>query len=100
MDVDIKWEWCIICQTDTNKDVRQPANSVFDVYSAFLTYVNEFQKLNLLPMDISFHDNVTAETCVEHAVVWYKSCHQKFNNAKLLHAQAKNVRVLPLLQKF
>ena len=59
------------------------------MYSAFYN-VEEFRKLECLPVKINFGNQGTVQNCVDNNAAWHKQCHQKFNNSKLKCMQLKN----------
>ena len=81
---------CVISQNKTSEDLRCPILNISDVYSAFLNNVEEFRKLECLPVKINFNNQGTVQNFVDNNAAWHKQCHQKFNNSKLKRMQLKN----------
>ena len=52
--------------------------------------VEEFRKLECLPVKINFGNQGTVQNFVGNNAAWHKQCHQKFNNLKLKRMQVKN----------
>ena len=52
-------------------------------YSQYLQNVEQFCRLNALPVDVQFGNSRTAECFVTNRAKWHKSCHDKFNTWKL-----------------
>ncbi len=61
------------------------------IYSAFLKNVEEFQKLDALPVRINFGDQGTAQHFMSNHASWHKQKkkHQKFNSSTLEHVQQR-----------
>ena len=85
----IDWKLCVICQKKTSEDLRCPIHNISDVYSAFYN-VDEFRKLENLPVKINFGNQGTVQNFVDNKAAWHKQCHQKFNISKLKRMQLKN----------
>ena len=83
----------MICQKTTNEKLSSPQDKKNTdghvVYKAFLTNVHKFVELEDSPVDVEHLIGYSPEICVEKAASWHRSCHQKFNNAKLERAQDK-----------
>jgi len=66
------WKLCVICQTNSSEELRCPSLSLdpikippVDVYESFLDNVEEFRKLNSLPVDFPLGVQETAPNLVE-----------------------------------
>ena len=88
----IDWKLCIVCQAKSEEDLRCPTRNALDVYKNFLKNVEEFQKINSLPVKIDFGEEGTATNFLNNKVSWHKQCHQKFNNSMLERAKLKRKR--------
>lgn len=88
------WNVCIICQTKSN-DLRCPADSKesngLQIYSSFLQNVEEFVRLDALPVSVDFR-LCTPELFMEHRAKWHKACHIKFATSKLNKVAFRNER--------
>ena len=80
---------CKLCQKKTSEHLRCLIHNISDVYSAFLNNVEEFRKLECLPVKINFGNQGTVQNFVDNNAAWHKQCHQKFNNSELKCAQLK-----------
>ena len=60
--------------------------------SAFLSNVEEFRKLDCLPVSVKFGIQGTSEQFVHNKASWHKQCHQKFNTSMLKRMQLKRNR--------
>ncbi len=92
----LDWKLCVICQTKSSEELCCPTRSALDVkrppmdiYSTFLSNVEEFQKLGSLPVKVNFGDQGTAQIFLVNDASWHKQCHQKFNSSMLERAQQK-----------
>ena len=88
------WALCIICQKSTHEDVRCPLNGPGDgdkskVYASFLANVNEFRRIDQLPVSLKFEEDITVELLVNCQAKWHKSCYLKFNDNKLQRARKR-----------
>ena len=92
MSKKIDWKLCIVCQAKSKEDLRCPTRNALDVYKNFLKNVEEFQKINSLPVKIDFGDEGTATNFLSNKASWHKQCHQKFNNSMLECAKLKRKR--------
>ena len=72
--------------------MRCPTSNALDVHKNFLRNVEEFQKLNSLPVNVNFGEEGTATNFLDNKASWHKQCHQKFNNSKLERAKLKRRR--------
>jgi len=90
----IDWKFCVICQRKSSEDLRCPFRTSDNatVYSAFLNNVEEFRKLDCLPVQVNFGNQGTVEQFVNHNASWHKKCHQKFNTSMLKRMQLKKSR--------
>lgn len=86
----MNWTLCVICQKKTLEELRCPITNPLDVYNAFVKNVEEFNKIDSLPVDIDLQEDGLA--LMENHAKWHKQCHQKFNNAKLDRAKLKRQR--------
>lgn len=93
--MDLNWDLCIICQQDTQQPLKCPLKSPGtssdkkDAYRSFLTNVEEFRRIDALPVKLCFGRDETADSFASHSASWHKSCHLKFNNSKLSKAIRK-----------
>ena len=69
--------------------MRCPTRNALDVYKNFLRNVEEFQKLNSLPVSVNFGEEVTVTNFLDNKASWHKQCHQMFNNSMLECAKLK-----------
>lgn len=88
------WTLCIVCQQQILEAVRCPLNTdgsgdKHEAYSSFLSNVNEFRKLNQLPVQLSFGQEMDVDQLVRNKAMWHKSCHLKFNASKLQRARKR-----------
>ena len=65
------WTLCIICQKSTHEAVRCPLNATDNsdkskVYASFRTNVSEFKRLNQIPVQLSFGEDITVEALVAY----------------------------------
>ena len=81
MSETIDWNLCIICQETTTEELRCPIHDPLAVYNVFIKNVEEFKKINSLPIEIDFREG--GSTLLQNHAKWHKQCHQKFNNTKL-----------------
>ena len=88
----IDWKLCIVCQAKSEEDLRCPTRNALDVYKNFFKNVEEFQKINSLPVKIDFGEEGTATDFMNNKASWHKQCHQKFNNSMLERAKLKRKR--------
>ena len=58
-------------------------------YETFLYNVQEFKRLNAIPVELNMPVEITAEELAEKEAVWHKSCHLKFASTKLYRIQDK-----------
>lgn len=80
------WTSCIICQKTTSELTCPINNRRYDsmnVYEDFLENVEEFRKLDEIPIEIEHCQAFAAEHFVKNRASWHRSCHQTFNNSKL-----------------
>ena len=90
MTRDIDWTLCIICQRETNEELRCPFRDHLEVYSAFVKNVREYRRIESLPAQIHLPEEGSA--LPENQAKWHKQCHQKFNNTTLEGAKLKRQR--------
>ena len=90
MSETIDWILCIICQETTTEELCCPIHDPLAVYNAFIKNVEEFKKINSLPIEIDFREG--GSTLLQNHAKWHKQCHQKFNNTKLERAKLKRQR--------
>ena len=55
------WNLCVICQKTSDENLRCPLRNCSDVYSAFLSNVEEFRELDCLPVN-NFGNQGTVES--------------------------------------
>ena len=67
-----------------------PDSQHFRCIQCILYNVEEFRKLECLPVKINFGNQGTVQSFVDNNAAWHKQCHQKFNNSKLKRMQLKN----------
>ena len=79
----------MICQKTFSEDLRCHLRNCSDVYSAFLRYVEEFRKLDSLPVSVNFGNQGTVECFTQNKA---SQCHQKFNCSMLRCVQLKRKR--------
>ena len=81
------WTNCIICQKLTSEQLSCPQlTSKYEpstVYENFLLNVEEFKKLDRVPVELNFVGEWSVEVFMQKKASWHRSCHQKFNNSKL-----------------
>ena len=92
----LNWKLCVICQRKSSEELCCPTRCALDlkrpplnIYATFLSNVQEFQKLDSLPVKVNFGDQGTAQIFLENNASWHKQCHQKFNSSMLERAQQK-----------
>ena len=73
----------------TSEDLRCPLRNCSDVYSAFLSNVEEFRKLDSLPVSVNFGNQGTVECFTQNKASWHKQWHQKFNCSMLQRVQSE-----------
>ena len=80
------WEACIICG-ESSGDLKCPADSLssngLEIYTNFLEHVEEFRRLDALPVTIDFKGDGSAERFLEKRAKWHKACNLKFAPSKL-----------------
>jgi len=83
----------MICQEDKPESLKYPLASlgadseVF--YSSFLENVEEFRRIDALPTNMYFGDEITIDDLKSHNASWHKSCHLKYSTSKLRRATHK-----------
>ena len=92
----LDWSSCIICQKDASEPLKCPLNSLHATsqnrsssYTHFLTNVEQFCKIEALPVELPFREEETVQTFISNSASWHKSCYLKFNNCKLAKAIKK-----------
>ena len=76
----VDWNLCVIC----GLDLKCPADSLqgngLEVYSNFLTVVEEFRELDALPVNvtINYRGEQIPQLFLQNRAKWHKSCHLKF----------------------
>ena len=94
--MELDWSRCIICQQDISEPLKCPLDSrgkggeAF-FYSSFLENVAEFRSIGVLPTNIYFESDVTANDFQRQHASWHKSCHLKYSISKLTRAKKRNV---------
>ena len=82
----MNWDACIICQ-EPGGDLRCPAaslqNNGFEIYSDILSIVEEFRKLDKLPIEINLKGEGKPDILVDKCAKWHKNCKLKFVASKL-----------------
>ena len=93
------WDLCVICQSfKTGEPLQCPALSkrkdVGASYSLFATNLEEFRKINAVPLNINTEvlNQVQGveQTLNNKKAKWHKTCRNCFSNEKLDHAKKKN----------
>ena len=78
----MNWEACIICGINISKLLKCPANSFqgngLETYETFLENFMGSKELDLLPIQIKFDDETTAQSLFVNHAKWHKSCHLRF----------------------
>ena len=81
------WKACIICQAETEENLRCPGSHVscgaLTVYTNFIDDVNEFRKFDALPVQLVWGNDITADVLYDNVASWHHSCHIKFAKAKV-----------------
>ena len=90
------WTLCVVCQKATHEQLKWPLNSErpgekSEAYSSFLENVNEFRKLDQLPVSLSFGQDVDVGQLMRNQAKWHKSCHLKFCAYKLQRARKRKM---------
>lgn len=92
------WNLCIICQKEVkNENLSCPANSkrkdVGVGYSSFVCALEEFRKLESLPVsiDVSLLDDGSGieDTLSRNKAKWHKNCRLLFGNLQLDRAKKR-----------
>ena len=92
------WQKCIICQEFTKEALKCPLNSHGSpeanrqTYADFLQNAKRFREANMLPIDLTFSDDVNVESLCANQASWHKSCRLKFSLSKLEKAQKRGNR--------
>ena len=58
----IDWNLCVICQKTSSEGLCCPLRNTSDVYSSFLSNVEEFRELDSLPVNVNFGNQGTVES--------------------------------------
>ena len=64
----MNWALCVICQKKTSEELRCPLINPLDVYNAFVKNVEEFKKLDCLPVEIDIKDG---QVLMEYHAKWH-----------------------------
>ena len=88
----IDWNLCVICQKTSSEGLRCPLRNCSDVYSSFLSNVEEFRELDSLPVNVNCGNQGTVESFTHNKASWHKQCHQKFNSSMLHRVHLKRKR--------
>ena len=100
------WNLCIICQKEVkNENLCCPANSkrkgVGVGYSSFVCALEEFRKLESLPVsiDVSLLDDGSGieDTLSRNKAKWHKNCRLLFGNLQLDRAKKRKSSEVELL---
>ncbi len=92
------WQKCIICQEFTKEALKCPLNSHGSpeanrqTYADFLQNAKRFREANMLPINLTFSDDVNVESLCTNQASWHKSCRLKFSLSKLEKAQKRGNR--------
>lgn len=62
-----------------------------DAYRSFLANVEQFRAIDALPTEPYFSDVETTNNFASYLASWHKSCHLRFNNAKLAKATKRKI---------
>ena len=97
MSDNVRFELCLICQTDTKEKLNSPSTghkstndqTGLEAYTLFLKNVCAFKKIDQLPTPILFDDNCQAQDLLSKNVVWHRSCKRKFASDRLERAKQK-----------
>ena len=60
------------------------------IYASFLANVNEFKRLNQLPVPLKLEEDMDVKKLVTHQAKWHISCYLKFNDTKLQRARERD----------
>ena len=71
------WTLCVACQQATHEALECPLKSdkpgdKSEAYSSFLKNVNEFRELDLLPVSLSFGQNINEDQFMRYQAKWHK----------------------------
>ena len=78
--MELDFSRCIICQEKTAEDLRCPLlnpsvrGDKTSAYQSFLTNVEQFREIKLLPTGLKFGSDQTVDTFVKNSASWHKSC--------------------------
>lgn len=94
--MELDFSRCIICQEKTAEELRCPllnpsvgGDKKSAAYQSFLTNVEKFREIDLLPTELKFGSDETVDTFVNNSASWHKSCHVQFSNYKLARARKR-----------
>ena len=88
----IDWNLCVICQKTSSEGLRYPLRNCSDVYSSFLSNVEELRELDSWPINVNYGNQGTVESFTHNKASWHKQCHQKFNSSMLHRVHLKRKR--------
>ena len=96
----MNWELCIVCQKKTSEAVRCPLKAEgpgdkSGAYVSFIENVDEFKRLNQMPVPLCFGEDVDVDQLIKNEAKWHKSCHLKFSVSKLDRAKKRKRDELP-----
>ena len=99
---DIAWHKCVLCQTETNEQLRCPFNMtvkdnlkvvVRELYESVASAIQRFNEGGVLPFNV--HGNligdseVITELFINQRAMWHKLCKNKLNNYKYERALSR-----------
>ena len=92
--MDINWDKSIICHQDKPEPLKcllasLGADSEGLYSSFFLENVEEFRRIDALPTNVYFGDDISADDFKSHHASWHKSCHLQYSTSKLIQATHK-----------
>ncbi|PIK36059.1 hypothetical protein BSL78_27124 [Apostichopus japonicus] len=94
--MELDFSRCIICQEKTAEELRCPllnpsvgGDKKSAAYQSFLTNVEKFREIDLLPTELKFGSDETVDTFVNNSASWHESCHVQFSNYKLARARKR-----------
>lgn len=62
-----------------------------DAYRSFFANVEQFRAIDALPTELYFSDVETTNNFASYLASWHKSCHLRFNNAKLAKGTKRKI---------
>ena len=82
------WSRCFVCGQAGDEYLRCLLDSNLgsgqEIYTKFVSAVEEFQKLNAIHVSLEISTDLLAVEClVENRAKWHRSCYLKFNKTKL-----------------